>query len=180
MLFRTMLHVFASRFRPRLGYFDVARTRMRVLPTDLDIFRHMNNGVYLSLFDIGRFELLHRARLWKAFIQRGWYPVVASETVTFRKSLTLWQAFVIESRIIGFDERAVYLEHRAVVGAEIYAQAFIRARFTKRSGGTVSVREIIDVVGAPPADLRLPAWLEQWGSDAALPSTRAPAPSRWS
>jgi acyl-CoA thioesterase FadM len=179
MLFRTMLHVFLSRFQKRLGYFDVARSRFRVMPTDLDIFRHMNNGVYLSIFDVGRFDLLRRARLWNMFIDRGWYPVVASETITFRKSLTLWQRFIVESRIIGYDEKAVFLEHRAVVDGEIFAQAFIRARFTKRTGGTVSIAEIMELVGTPPSDLRVPEWLTRWGADVSLPPSRATAPSLW-
>jgi Predicted thioesterase len=179
MLFRTMLHALISRFGRRLGHYDVARTRFRVLPTDLDILRHMNNGVYLSIFDIGRFDLLQRSGIWQIFKREGWYPVVASETITFRKSLTLWRRFTVESRILGFDEKAVYLEQRAVVDGEIYSQAFIRGRFLKRTGGTVSVLELLDAVGVVPAGDGVPEWLARWGADAALPATRAAAPSVW-
>lgn len=179
MLFRTMLHSLISRFGRRLGHYDVAHTRFRVLPTDLDILRHMNNGVYLSIFDIGRFDLLARNGVWRIFRRNGWYPVVGSETITFRKSLTLWQRFTVESRILGFDEKAVYVEQRAVVNGEIYAQAYIRGRFLKRTGGTVSVAELLDAVGVAPDDSTMPEWLAQWGADAALPATRAEAPSVW-
>ena len=58
MLLRTILHAWISRFGKRIGHYDVAYTRFRVLPTDLDILRHMNNGVYLSIFDVGRFDML--------------------------------------------------------------------------------------------------------------------------
>lgn len=180
MIFRTMLHAFLSRFGPRLGHWDVARTKFRVLPTDLDILNHMNNGVYLSIADIGRFDLLMRNGVWQIFKQRGWYPVVASETISFRKSLELWQPFVVESRILGFDEKAVYVEQRFTVAGEIYTQAFIRGRFLKRSGGVVSIAELLDAVGAAPSGVTVPAWLLEWGADAALPSTRAAAPSVWS
>ena len=179
MLFRTILHAWTSRFGKRLGHYDVAVTRLRVLPTDLDVLRHMNNGVYLSIFDIGRFDLMHRNGVWRIFTERGWYPVVASETITFRKSLRLWQRFTVESRIIGFDDRAAYLQHRAVVDGEIYAEAFIKARFLKRSGGIVPVQELLDAVGTVPHELRLPEWIARWGDDVRLPSTRAEAPSVW-
>jgi acyl-CoA thioesterase FadM len=179
MLFRTLLHAWTSRFGRRLGHYDVARTRLRVLPTDLDVFRHMNNGVYLSVFDIGRFDMLRRNGVWRIFVERGWYPVVASETITFRKSLRLWQAFTVESRIIGFDDRAAYVQHRAVVDGEIYAEAFIKARFLRRSGGTVGIEEMLDAVGPAPASLELPEWLVRWGDDVKLPSTREAAPSIW-
>ena len=179
MIFRTMLHFFLSRFGARLDHWDVARTRFRVLPTDLDILKHMNNGVYLSIADIGRFDLLTRSGIWAIFKQRGWYPVVASETISFRKSLELWQPFVVESRILGFDEKAVYVEQRFTVDGEIYTQAFIRGRFLKRGGGIVTIEELLEAVGPSPTEVTVPEWLLEWGSDAALPSTRAAAPSVW-
>jgi acyl-CoA thioesterase FadM len=179
MIFRTILHAFLSRLGPRIGHYDVAETRFRVLPTDLDILNHMNNGVYLSIADIGRFDLLVRNGIWAIFKARGWYPVVASETITFRKSLELWQRFTIQSRILGFDERAVYVEQRFVVNGEIYTQAFIRGRFLKRAGGVVSIDELVDAVGPVPNGPGVPTWLVNWGADAALPPTRAEAPSVW-
>ncbi|MDQ1608526.1 MAG: hypothetical protein QOE16_1258 [Microbacteriaceae bacterium] len=179
MIFRTIFHSLVSRLGPRLGHYDVAHTRFRVLPTDLDILNHMNNGVYLSIADIGRFDLLVRNGVWAIFKARGWYPVVASETITFRKSLGPWQRFTIQSRILGFDERAVYVEQRFVVNGEIYTQAFIRGRFLKRGGGVVSIDELVDAVGPVPEGPGVPAWLVNWGADAALPPTRAEAPSVW-
>jgi acyl-CoA thioesterase FadM len=180
MIFRTMLHALLSRFGARLGHWDVARTRFRVLPTDLDVLKHMNNGVYLSIADVGRFDLLIRNGVWAIFKRRGWYPVVVSETISFRKSLELGQRFVVESRILGFDEKAVYVEQRFVVHGEVYTQAFIRARFLKRGGGIVTIAELLDAVGPSPTDVTVPEWLRRWGGDAALPSTRQPAPSVWS
>lgn len=185
MFFRTLLHMFLARFGPRIGHYDVARTRFITLPTDQDILRHMNNGVYLSIMDVARFDMLHRNGVWKIFQDKGWYPVVVSETISFRKSLQMWQKFTIESRIIGFDAKAVYVEQRFVRPdadgmPEVYAQGFIRGRFLKRTGGVVSMDELLAAVGAPPADVTVPQWLLDWSEDVALPATRAAAPSIWS
>jgi acyl-CoA thioesterase FadM len=135
--------------------------------------------VYLSIFDIGRFDMLRRNGVWQIFAERGWYPVVASETITFRKSLQLWQAFTVESRIIGFDEKAVYVQQRAVVKGEVFAEAFIKGRFLKRAGGTVAIDELLDAIGPIPSQLSLPEWLVRWGDAVRLPATRAEAPSIW-
>jgi acyl-CoA thioesterase FadM len=180
MIFRTLFHMITSRFGPRLGVYDVARTRFRVLPTDLDVLRHMNNGVYFSIADVARFDLLIRGGVWAEFQRRKWYSVVANETITFRKSLMPWQAFTIESRIIGFDAKAVYMEQRFVVRSEVYAKAFIRARFLRTSGGIVPMDEVLDAVGRPTTELTVPEWLLSWGEESALPSTRADAVSVWS
>ena len=184
MFFRTLLHALLARMHPRLGHYDVVRTRFTTLPTDLDTLRHMNNGVYLSIMDVARFDMLRRNGVWTIFSERGWYPVVVSETISFRKSLTLWQRFTIESRLLGFDQKAVYVEQRFVrPGAdgrpEIYAQAFVRARFLKRSGGVVPIDELMGAVGPVPEGVEVPEWLLEWGADVALPATRAEAPSNW-
>lgn len=184
MFFRTLLHVlFLSRRKPDLDHYEVARTNFITLPTDLDINRHMNNGVYFSIMDVARFDMLVRNGVWAIMRERGWYPVVASETITFRKSLNLWQRFTIESRILGFDEKAVYVEQRFVRPGpdgvpEVFAQGFIRGRFLRKTGGIVPVPELIEAFGTVEGE-GLPEWIERWGADVALPATRAEAPSVW-
>jgi Predicted thioesterase len=180
MIFRTILmRLFRWRGR-RLGIHDVARATFRVLPTDLDVFRHMNNGVYLSIMDLGRLDLLQRSGLWARFDRLGFYPVVGSETITFRRSLQPWQRYTLETKIIGYDAKAVYVEQRFVVGGEIYATGFVRGRFLRRSGGTVSMSELADATGIDVTGQDVPQWLHRWAADVALPPSRAVATSDWS
>ncbi len=183
LLWRTLLVLArARRLLRRRGAVPpttVGRIRVTVLPTDIDILRHMNNGRYLSVFDLGRWDLLVRTGLLDTMRENGWYPVVSSETVTFRKSLELWQRFDIETRFLGHDDRALYLEHRAVVRGEIYARAIIRARMLKRSGGTLGHDELFAAVGYPDGLPDVDAWVHDWAAASALPSTRRPAPSIW-
>jgi len=183
VIWRTILVHVMARLRVRrgqtLGATEVGRVRLTTMPTDIDILRHMNNGRYLSLFDLGRWDLLVRTGLWDAMRSHGWYAVVSAETVTFRRSLQLWQRFDVESRFLGHDDRALYMEHRAVVDGEIYARAIVRARMLRRSGGTLPHEELFAATGRP-ADLPdVEPWVHEWAVASALPSTRRPAPSRW-
>jgi hypothetical protein len=86
---------------------------------------------------------------------------------------------VLESRIVGYDEKAVYLEQRFVVDGEIYAQGYIRGRFLKKSGGTVSLAELAQMLDVDLSEVTLPDWLSEWSDDVAMPSTREEAPSVW-
>lgn len=158
---------------------SVGRIRLRTLPTDIDLLGHMNNGRYASLFDLGRFDLLTRTGLWRAMGERGWYGVVAAETVTFRKSLQLWQRFTVETRIIGHDDKAVFQMHRAVVDGEVYAEMILRVRFLRRTGGLVPMEELFEAIHRPDDLPPLPQWVLDWAASSALPSTRADAPSVW-
>ena len=106
---------------PPLEIYDVCSSPRRVMPGDLDELRHMNNGVYLSTLDHARFELIMRTGLWKSLNDEGMYPVVSAQTISYRKSLELWQKYAIESRLAGVDERSVYVEQRFVVGGEVFS-----------------------------------------------------------
>jgi acyl-CoA thioesterase FadM len=179
MLFRTILLWITSHWGPRYRVHDVGRLTLRVLPTDLDINNHVNNGVYFSLMDLGRFDLLHRSGAWATMMKKGFYPVVAAQTITYRKSLQWRRRFVLETRMAGYHDRALFVEQRFVVDGEIYARAFVRARFLKRSGGVVTVDELNELAGMDLTRLPLEAWVQRWADDVALPSTRADAPSVW-
>lgn len=158
---------------------DVSRIRLMTLPTDIDLLMHMNNGRYLSLFDLGRWDLMIRTGLFDALKDNGWYGVVSNATVTYRKSLNLGQRFELQTRWIGHDDRALYLEHRAVVDGEICARAVIRARMVKRSGGSVSHEELFAALDLPDELPEVDAWMHDWADASRLPSTRRPAPSDW-
>jgi YbgC/YbaW family acyl-CoA thioester hydrolase len=163
----------------RMDLHDVLRVRRRVWPGDLDELRHVNNGVYLSMLDLARYELLKRSGVWGRMQRAGLYPVVAAQTIAYRKSLRLGQRFGIETRILGYDARAVYLEQRFVVHGEIYARAYIQGRFLRRRGGVVPMAEVGSTVGIDIDAHPAPAWLHDWARAVALPSTRQPASSNW-
>ncbi|MHA7189310.1 acyl-CoA thioesterase [Arthrobacter sp. MDT2-16] len=178
LILRTILQLFTSGRRSVLSIWGAGSVTLRVLLTDIDIAMHMNNGMYFSVFDLGRFDLMVRSGVWRQMRARGWSPVAAGETISFRKSLRLGQRYSIETRIIGLDERAIYFEQRAVAGGEIYARAVIATRLVSRTG-PVSNEEIVAAFGAPPADLVLPEWIHEWRLNNTLPSTRRPAPHAW-
>src|ERR1700712_1094325 len=93
MLLRTVMMMIRSRRKRAADFREVGRVTMRVMPNDLDILRHVNNGIYLSLMDLGRMDLFIRSGQWKQLQRRGWYSVAASVTVTYRRSLRLWQKY---------------------------------------------------------------------------------------
>ncbi|RIX28539.1 acyl-CoA thioesterase [Amnibacterium setariae] len=179
MWFRTLLVRRTWRRRSRLAVGDVGRLGMRALPTDIDVFGHVNNGKYLSLMDIGRWDLLLRTGLWRRMVEQGLYPVVSSSTMTYRKSLRLGQRFVLESRITGYDERSVFMEQRFTVDGEVFARGVVRGVFLRRSGGVVRTAELGELLGVDTATAPPDPWLQDWAAAVALPSTRSAAPSVW-
>ncbi|MFM5952517.1 MAG: acyl-CoA thioesterase [Micrococcales bacterium] len=168
------------RFKSPLTIADVSKRTFRVWPTDIDAFNHMNNGVYLTLMDLGRFDLMLRAGKWQVFKKLGWYPVVVSVSIVFRKSLAPWTLFDIESKIIGWDHEAVFVEQRFTRDGEIYTRAFVKLRWLKKPRGIVTPQEVIDQAGGWPGEVPvLPAWINDWNEATVLPKGKEPAPSNW-
>lgn len=178
LLLRTLILLIKSARRSQLSIWDPSSLPLRVLPTDIDIALHVNNGMYFSLMDLGRFDLMARSGIWKAMRRRGWTPVVAGETIAFRRSLQLWQHYTIETKVIGLDEKAIYFEQRMVVDGEVYARAHIATRLVSK-GRPVSQEDILREFGAPPAGLELPEWIHEWRATNALPGARRAAPHAW-
>jgi len=84
--------------------------RMRVWPHDIDLNLHMNNARYLSVMDYGRMHLLARTRLFEHIIRSRWRPLVGAVWMTYRRSLPLFAAFTLASRLVCWDERWFYIE----------------------------------------------------------------------
>lgn len=159
---RMLLLMVRNRRASSTSVWDTVTTPFRVVPTDLDVLRHMNNGRYLTLMDLGRVDLMQRSGMWDRINELGWYPVVAGQTITYRRSLKLGQRFDLDTRVIALDDRWIYLEQTFRVGDVVHAQAVVRARFLRRSGGSVGHEELEAVVGAFPGDLESPDWLPGW------------------
>jgi acyl-CoA thioesterase FadM len=153
----------AGRFRPRAGLLGPIRTPFRVLPTDLDVLRHVNNGVYLSLLDIARMDLLQRAGMTGELKARGWFPVVTAESIGFRRPLTLFQRFEVDTRVLGWDDVAFYIHQRFLRRDDVVASALVVGRFLSADGSVPApdVAALGGVHESPP----LPGWATRLGAD---------------
>ena len=152
---------------------------MRPWLGDLGLSDHLNNGVYLSMMDVGRADLWVRSGFWSRMRAVGCYPVVAVATIAYRKSLRRGQRFQLETRALAVRDRALFLEQRFVVEGEIFARAHVKVRVLASAGGGVSAAQLTEFLGADLAGLPLDAWMLRWVDDVTLPPTREPAPSDW-
>jgi len=178
--FRLLWVLLSYRFRPPVKITDVGKHKFRVWPTDIDIFGHMNNGLYFSLMDVARFDLLKRTKAWGKCVEAKVHPVVVGETMTFRKELKPWQTFEVETGVLGWNNIAFFIRHRFVVNGQIYAEAAVRLRFLKSPKGTPSPDEVLEIMGGWDAPQpKLPDWIHQWEQSVGLPKGREDATSLW-
>ncbi|XP_049889542.1 protein THEM6-like isoform X1 [Epinephelus moara] len=99
-----------------------------VLPHDLDYMGHMNNSRYLRECDFARFHHYMRNGLFMASRKLGARLVVGASTIRYRRSLAFREAFEIRTKILGWDEKAFYLEQRFVSKRDGFVSAIMLCR----------------------------------------------------
>lgn len=137
-------------------------TGFRVLPGDLDMLMHMTNGRYLSILDAARISYMSRTGLWRQLRARRWHPVVAAQTIVYRRPLTLGVRYHVHTTLLGFDERNAYFEQSFRVGSSVHADAVVAVRFLDRDGDSVTPQQILDVDARFVLSEPLPAWIPSW------------------
>lgn len=155
LFFRLIYIVLAAYGRSRLPPLEASRIGLRVWLNDLDIFKHVNNGRYLTLMDLGRVDLLVRTGLVAAMRRRGWTAVVAAATVNYKRPLKFWQRFEMVTRIVGWDEKSVYMQQEIIANGKLIASSMVRMMMRDVSG-TVPAAEIMAEAGHPLSSPSLP------------------------
>src|SRR5438552_18715762 len=82
LYFRLLITILKALRAPRVTPGDTVELALRVLPTDLDLNGHMNNGRYLTLVDLG---------LVTVFIRSG-FASSASPTAGGRWAAAAWSS----------------------------------------------------------------------------------------
>src|SRR5262245_8664317 len=148
---------------PRIGVHDATTVRMRVWPNDLDLNLHVNNGRYLALADIARLDWFVRTGALAIARRERAMPVVGDAIAKFRRDLKLFQKFEVHTRVLGWDQRWGFLEHRFVRGGRVLGVVGVRGMF-KGPNGTIEPQFFLSAVGAKDSSPPLPQWIVEWNS----------------
>lgn len=105
-----------------------------VLPNDIDINLHMNNGRYLTICDLTRVDMFIRSGLAKTMIREKWMPVISEHTMKYKKPLKLFKRYEVEMEIIDWDDRVFHMTHTFTMGGRTVAEGTSKGVIVGRSG----------------------------------------------
>ena len=147
---------------------DPASVRLRVWPNDLDMNGHMNNGRYLTIMDLGRLDLILRSGLLGLMMKRKYQPVLAAAQMRFRMQLKPMRPFDLETRVLCWDDKWVYMEQRFLFttgqkkGA-VAAIGIVKGGFyDPKSKTTVPTEELLRTLNLPSESPEFPAHIREW------------------
>lgn len=138
--------------KERLPFLAEVRLPMRVWPTDIDFYGHANNGSYLTLMDVGRYQLALRTGLYRWMLRNNGWPVLGGAVVRFRREVRLMARFELVTRLRGWKDRWFFIDQRFEKDGCVHASAIHKA-VMRRRGKSVDFGEVAASFGvdaSPP------------------------------
>ena len=142
---RLILVLLKCKWRPLLKALDTSIITLRVLPNDLDLNWHMNNGRFLTIMDLGRMDLLQRTGILKLAVKNKWMPIVGNAEIEFQRPLKLWQKYELHSRVSHWDEKWIYLEQTFYSKEKIIAIGIIKG-LLRGKDGNIPPQHYIEII----------------------------------
>ncbi len=146
LIFRMLYVALRALFKDRLPVGVAAsHLSLRVLPNDLDLNFHMNNGRYLTICDLNRVDLFIRSGLLQAMFRRGWIPVIAEQTIKYKKTLGLFERYDVIVEVTHWDDKYFYMTHTFSNTERVIAEGTSKGVVKSRSG-VIAPAEVIAAV----------------------------------
>lgn len=171
LFFRIVLVTILGMFRRRIDPLEPSTLRLTVLPTDCDLYVHLNNGRYLSLMDLGRLDMGLRSGLGSIIRRRRWFPVAGAVTIRFRRSIEIFERFDLETSVVGWDDKWFWVLQRFLVRGEVRAEALVKAVFLE-GRDTIAPVTVFAAGGLEVEPRKLPEWIAHWLSAEEFMKTR--------
>jgi len=133
----------------------------RCWPWDIDPWMELNNGRTLTFYDLGRIPLAKRAGLVDVLKRERWGMTMAGASVRYRARVRMFEVVEMHSRVVGWDDRFIYLEQSMWTGQTCCNQIVYRSAVTE-PGGIVSPDRVLVAMGHDDPAPQMPAWVQAW------------------
>ena len=161
LYFRFFWLIFLAKRRRSLTPIDISLIELRVLPNDLDLNMHVNNGRYGTFMDLGRMDLIVRTGLRRLMQEQSWFPVVADMHLRFLRPLKLWQRFQLETHLLGWDERWFYFQQRFIRDEKICTVGLIKVQ-VRQGRRRVDTERVLEKMGYEGGSPKIPPSVQEW------------------
>ncbi len=147
--------------QPRLRAGDLLQRQLRVLPNDIDINGHMNNGRYLTVIDLMLVEYFVRTGFAAVMLKRGWRPMAGGSFITYRRGLMPLQSYSLRFRLDACDAHWNYMRFEFLDGDRVCAAGYMKGAAVGPQG-LVCNAESYAAMGLPVYAAALPSAVQHW------------------
>jgi acyl-CoA thioesterase FadM len=112
----------------------VSRLQRRVWPHEIDLNRHMNQAVYAQIMELGRADWLLRSRAWERWRALDINPIVAEQTIVYRRELGPLTRYELDTRAVSTEGKLLCFEHHLLLGERVAARGRVKLLFVGKKG----------------------------------------------
>ncbi|XP_005178985.2 protein THEM6 [Musca domestica] len=158
---RCVFTVFAGRlFQSKRKVTDTTTIYGLCTSQDVDIFiKHMNNARYLRELDFARFHFYALTGIYEKIRERRGGAVQGASSVRYRRTIPIFHPYKIQTKLIWWDDKAIYLEQQFVT----LTDGFVRAvAMSKQCITNCNVMEIMKTYPEAGKRPEMPGELKLW------------------
>lgn len=119
-----LLVLFLLNKRPR-DLLRPAVCRFWITPFDVELTRAVSHA-YMAFAGLGRWCWNFENIDWRGMIRERWTPLTHSELVYYRRAAKLFSTIEVTTKLIWWDEKMAYFEHRLAQGETVCAVVYSR------------------------------------------------------
>ncbi len=160
-IFRFAKEMAIYRRAPKLALGEVHVSTHICWPWDVDPWLELNNGRTLTLYDLGRLPMAHRAGIIHALRKNGWNMAVAGASVRYRRRVRMFHRITMKSTILGWDARFLYFQQSMWHKGQATSSILCRMAMTDENGILAPVN-VAPLLGWPETSPDLPDYVTDW------------------
>jgi acyl-CoA thioesterase FadM len=162
LYFRLLLTLLRAWRAPAITIGQTLERSFRVLPNDIDVNSHMNNGRYLTLIDLMLIEYFARIGFVTVLLRKRWRPMSGGAFITYRRGLKPFQMYRIRYRIDACDKHWNFMRFEFLDGDKLCASGYMKGAAVGAKGlitNEVSYAELNQTVLKKPLPVAVEHWL---------------------
>jgi acyl-CoA thioesterase FadM len=161
LYFRLLKVIILSFFRERLKISGTSKLSFRVMPHDIDLNLHLNNGRYCTIMDLGRIDFTIRCGLIRQCVKKRWLPVLSSTMMRYIRPINIFQRFDLYTDIICWDDKYVYMKQQFIQKDKLMAVGIVRGLFMEKDK-KVPIQEMVNAIQLEVKSPPVPEWISKW------------------
>ncbi|KAI8428982.1 hypothetical protein MSG28_007575 [Choristoneura fumiferana] len=105
------------------SYYGICTTK------DVDFFfAHMNNARFIRILDFARIHFYDRTDLYQKLIKANGQLLVGASNIRYRRSLDLFNLYRIETKLMCWNDKTIFLEHKFITLKDEFVRAIAHSR----------------------------------------------------
>jgi acyl-CoA thioesterase FadM len=134
LYFRLIFTLLRAWRLPRFAIGQTLERGFRVLPNDIDINGHMNNGRYMTIVDLMLMEYFVRIGFASVLLKKGWRPMSGGSFITYRRGLKPFQTYRLRYRIDACDMHWNFMRFEFLDGDKVCASGYMKGASVGKEG----------------------------------------------